>query len=254
MNLSKKNNEKETFLKWKGRSDEQKMYAINKGYEILRKIAEKQIILLESQKKINHNSPRYTYLVTITKSFWENADFAFSLRNEQWSYYAVYPVRSMMEKSLKLPYFLKLSGSDQDIFSEKELLYGSKLNFEFNKLQGSDTTEIVKLYNTQRAIATTKHPDLDKIGFKYFEPFPTYKDLCLDDKEYSYYRWLSCVPHGQLSFTMFLQTTGRSEYQRLMMKGNLFCYKILELTDGVLAGAMSSEVKEAIKQSRELMS
>ena len=181
----------EASKNWNKKSERQKVQAINKGYKILRRAAQKQLVLLEQQEKdkLHIKSSRHLFIFTIVKSFWENADFAFSLRNKKWNYYAVYPIRTMMEKMLKLSYFLKQSVEYQNDLSDKELLFFGKLIYDFEKSIDSDVTEIIKNYNLLKSLATKRYPNIDKVNIKDLKSFPPYEQLCRDryKKEYSYY-------------------------------------------------------------------
>lgn len=240
---------------WKEKSEKQKLSVIHKGYKILRKLATKQIVLLEHQRNDRSfvKSSRHNFIFFIIKSFWEDADFAFSLKNKKWKYYAAYSVRTMMEKCLKLSYFFKQVPSRQDDITDKEFLFFSKIHYDFLKLNSFDTTEAVKCYNDLRLNTKKKYPDVDKISIGALKAFHPYDQLCQNDKEYIYYRWLSGIPHGQLVHLMSLETNTEAEYRNFILKGNLFCYKILTLTDKYLNGVTETEVKEAINKAKNLI-
>jgi len=185
----------------------------------------------------------------LKKSKLPDGDFAFSLRNKKYDFYAVYPIRTMMEKNLKMFFFLSKTTSEQDNMSNKESLLFAKRIYDFHVSHQFDPTEIIGLYrilNNQN-----NYPDITLVNDKDLKAFPPCEQLC-SKKEYHYYRWLSGVPHGQLGHTMSMETIGNTEHRRLLMKGNLFCYNFLKLIDNYLGNPMITEIENAFKEVKEL--
>ena len=240
--------------KWQAKSDWQKTRAVNNGFTELRKIAREQIKIITKQKnnKDFKKSSRHHFIFHTIISFWRDADFAYSLRRKKWNFYVVYPIRTMMEKKLRMTFFLQKSTVIQEDMANKELLLSAKRIYDFHKVViGRATNERKKWYRSlnERDI----FPDIDKVKDSDLKAFLPIERLCENQEDYQYFRYLSGVPHGQLGYTMFLDHTGKTEYRRLMMFGNILCYKMLKLTDSYLGKSMNTDIEDAYQKVKNLI-
>lgn len=233
--------------------------AVNFSYRLLRNVAKKQLIELKKQDKdpLFLKSNRHHYIFQITKSFWRDTDFSFSLRHKKWNFYSVYPIRTVMEKYLKMNYFMTKNNTEQDEIAEKEFLLACKKIYEFSRNRNYDTSEIVKIYRDFNNTFRNTYADVGAIAFKNLKSFPTYEKLCKNssiqgENNYDYYRWLSSIPHGELGHTMFLKVIGGGEYRRITMWGNLICHEMLKLTDVYLNNSTKKEIEKSFRNVQSL--
>jgi hypothetical protein len=228
-------------------TEAQRKAATSHSYKILRRLADIQIGLLDSQDKKTLGTKDH-FIIQVTKSFWKDFDFAYSLRLKKYDFYAVYPVRTMMEKLLKMVQFNRLSITDQDEIVTKELLLEVKRNYD---LSGNDEGLYAKL-NTN-----SKYPDLTQVNDNDLKAFQSYEQLCnnFSNKKnlYGFYRWLSGIPHGNVAHLMFQRTIGESEYRRIMMMGIYFAFEMLLAVDINFENTHHLEIQTSFKEIQVLM-
>lgn len=227
---------------------------MERTYRILRKVADEQLIILDEARKspIMPKSERHLYFFTIVASFWRDGDFALSLGKKNSSFYATYPVRTMMEKMLKMLWFVQQDADGQDAITKKELMKQCLDLYRTEKDMGNSGGEYMEHY---RAFNDVGLPGIDSVKRKELEAFPSYEELCkksgLVDAAtiYSSYRYLSGLPHGDLlSVFRIHQDQGPEEYRRVMMEAARFSIEMLKLVDTQLHGATKENVVRAIER------
>lgn len=244
---------------WLNLSEQQKKIRIERCYKVLRQVADKQLTLLSKFKKDKscHKTERHSYFFTIVGSFWEDADFAFALGKKRHSFYAIYPVRTMMEKLLKILWFTNQKASEQDLIAIKELLIQC---LHFYRLEKSDENSGEKFESYYKEINNGIFPPIDKVRRNDLKAFPSYEDLCkksgLRDshKLYDFYRFLSGLPHGDF-LSIFRINAGQKneEYRRAMMLAVYFCTEMLKVTNFHLGQSTQQDVASAIKRADDVL-
>lgn len=230
-------------------AEPQKKAFTSASYKILRSLSDKQIgLLIEAEHNPRLLSERNHFIFQITRSFWKDFDFAYSLRNGKYDTYAVYPVRTMMEKLLKTVQFNKLSIDQQDEIVKKELLCEIKRNFD---LSGEDDG----IYD--KVNVNGKYPPLSEVNLKDLKTFAPYDQLCSNFKNkknlYGFYQWLSGIPHGNLAHIMFQKTLGTSEYRRVMMMAVYFGYEMLLAVDINFKNSHIVEIHNEFKKIQKMI-
>jgi hypothetical protein len=239
---------------WMSLPERKRKILMERSYRLLRKVADKQLVILDKLRKSSDvpKSERHLYFFTIISSFWRDGDFALALGKKNHSFYATYPVRTMMEKTLKMLWFINQKPEEQDAITKKELL---KQCLDLYRIE-RDAGTSGDVYATQyRQINDIGLPDIDRVKRRELEAFPSYDALCLTsrlpDAEtlYNSYRFLSGLPHGDLlSVFRMHQGQGPEEYRRVMMDAVRFCIEMLKLTDFSLQFATKDEVADIIKR------
>lgn len=247
---------------WLNLSEEQRRVRTEKAYRIYKKVADAQLDLLTKLKKSKEllKSERHLYFFFIVKSFWKDAEFALALGKKKYRDYAIYPVRTMMEKLLKIIWFTRQKTvKDQDELTVKELLLTAFDNYNFEKNSGGSGDNFKQHYNAINAYGD--YPDIDNASRKKLKAFPSYKELCeksaLNDAKYLYasYSYLSTIPHGELLSVIDTQESGNigKEYRRVMMLLVRFAQEMLLVTDFHLQNKTKEEVQKSIKQAEQIV-
>lgn len=228
---------------------------MERAYRLLRKVADRQLAILEEVKKspTAPKSEKHLYFFTIIGSFWRDGDFALALGKKNHSFYATYPVRTMMEKMLKMLWFTKQTSDGQDAITKKELMKQCLDLYRVEKEAGGSGESYKQHYDAFNDIGL---PEIESVKRKELEAFPSYEELCkksgMVDAEtfYSSYRWLSGLPHGDLLSVFRIQDQSSEEYRRVMMEAVRYCIEMLKLTDFHLQFATKDEVTKVIEDLR----
>jgi len=238
---------------WLSLSKKQQKIKLERIYTILRKVAGKQLLILDEFKKskITIKTERHLYFFVIVKSFWEDADFALALGKNKYSFYATYPARTVMGKLLKILWFSKRNEKEQDLIMKKELLKRCLFLYRRELADGRATNEFENYYNKINdvgfsAISEVKSSELDA--------FPKYEELCKKsglvdaDVLYNSYRDLSGLPHGDLLSVFLSQGEQKShEYVRAVYNIVRFSIEMLKITDFHIENKTKNDIEKAIK-------
>ncbi|MEK7520049.1 MAG: hypothetical protein AAB581_02295 [Patescibacteria group bacterium] len=226
-------------------SEQQRTQVVLDVFKLFREIAEEQIILIKSAKRDTQGlDSRHHFIFATTLSFWRDADFALSLYGTQWDFYAFYPIRTMMEKLLKMGYFNTLSEEAQNQVWQKESLLVTKRHYDMSGDQ--------KLYNKIRG----NFPSVEAITEKELKVFPHYEELCRlysnSKISYYWYRWLSGMPHGNLAFLLMHETLKDSEFRRCIHMGGFFGYEMLRVVDVHFANRHLIKIESTMNSARKV--
>jgi hypothetical protein len=253
--IESSNKEETRFIEVKGGTsipERKRRVLIDKFYGVLRKVADKQLHIIEKFRKSKDQpkAERHLYLLEITKSFWKDGDFALALGKGKYALYATYPARTMMEKVLKVLWFSKQKMGDQDLITKKELL---KQCLDYYRIEGRPDNKN-RFAKTYKEINDVGLPNIDNVKRGELEAFPGYEELCqksgLPDAStlYRAYRHLSGLPHGDLLTTF--RTKGDEEikeYRRVMTEAVRFSMEMIKVTDFQIGFATKSEVLAVTK-------
>lgn len=247
---------------WSILSEKQRVIRSERIYRKLKRVADLQLPLLNKHKKIVGQDTvwAFYYLFEVVKSFWRDGEFAIALGKNKWSFYAIYPTRTMMEKMLKLNYFSNQRLEEQNKIAKKELLRHYMRLYRVEKEEGRQN----KGYEDQYKKIDDKNdfPDIDKAREEDFKSFPKSEEMCLKSKLpdakklYFSYRYLSGLLHGELLSLVIvsLYGQGKEEYRRSMMLIIRFCTEVLKLTDFHLEHKTQKEVEAVIIETGKIAS
>jgi len=230
-------------------SESQRKSATSSCYKILRRLGDVQIELLNRMEQNPYTLlSKHHFVSYMVKSFWVDFDFAYSLRNTKYDSYAVYPIRTIMEKMLKMVQFNKLSLEEQNDVVTKKLLLSMKRSYDM----GQKDTSLYDQTNSEN-----KFPPVDRVADKDLKAFESYEHLCNNFKNkknlYIFYRWLSGIPHGNLAHLMFKRVLADTEYRRVVMMGLNFAYEMLLASDAYFNRIHWGEINVAWKQTQKIM-
>jgi len=256
-------NTEQNFEKfWLNLSEKQRKTRTEQAFRKYKKVADIQLDLLTKYKKSKEipKSERHIYFFAIVKSFWKDAEFALALGKKKYRDYAIYPVRTMMEKLLKIIWFTRdKTIRDQNEITIKELLLTAFDNYNFERNDGGSGDDFKRHYNAINACGD--YPDIDSASRSRLKAFPTYKELCersgLVDAEHLYasYSYLSTIPHGELLSVINMQEKGSvgKEYRRVMMLLVRFAQEMLLVTDFHLKSRTKEQVNNSIKEVKQIV-
>jgi hypothetical protein len=212
------------FDDWISLPEAKRIKLVERSYEILREVANKQLQLLDEfeQSRSKRKTEAHFYFFNILRSFWRDADFALWLGKSQYAFYATYPVRTMMEKMLKLLWFTNQEPEERDLIAKKELLRNCLDLYNAEKHYGRSGEEYERIYNT---IDRDAFPNIGTVKRRDLKAFPSNEELCKQsklvdgEKLYHTYRWLSGLPHGDLFSISRIrgQQEQTREYQSVIM-------------------------------------
>ncbi len=246
------------FFDWLNLPEAERIVRIERSYEVLRQVADKQLLLLEQfEKSSSHRKTEaHFYFLKIVRSFWRDADFALWLGKSQYGFYATYPVRTMMEKMLKIFWFSDQDPDKQDLIARKELLKQCLDLYRSEKDYGRPGGVYKRLYER---ISRGDFPSIDEVKRKDLEAFPSYEVLCKKsklvdgDKLYHSYRTLSGLPHGDLlSVSRIHGEEEVGEYRRVIMFAVRFCVEMIKAVDFHLERATHQDIIDAIVRADEI--
>jgi len=247
---------------WLNLSEEQQKNRTERAFRKYKKMADIQLDLLIKYKKSKKlsKSERHIYLFAIVISFWKDAEFALALGKNKYRDYAVYPVRTMMEKLLKIIWFTRnKTVQDQDEITVRELLLTAFVNYNFERDGGGSGDNFKRSYNAINVYGD--YPNIDNASLSKLKAFPSYKEMCeksgLHDAEclYASYSYLSAIPHGELLSVIDMgdnENMGK-EYRRAMMLLVRFTQEMLLVTDFHLQHRTKEQVATSIKEAEQIV-
>ena len=248
---------------WNEIPERRRKVLVERAYMAFRNVRNKQIEILRELKRSKNftKNGRFTYFFVVVESFWRDADFALALGKKNHSHYATYPVRTMMEKLLKILWFTKQTPEIQDTIIKKELLYGCYLFHKMEQEAGRTGEEFEKRYGEiNHHFNGEVLPPINSVKADVFKIFESYKILCqksgLIDATtlYNSYRHLSGLPHGDILSIFRIGDEEREEYRRVMMLAVRFSIEMLKITDLQIVRATKNEVASAIERADKITS
>jgi len=244
---------------WQKLTSSKRKAKIEKCYHVLRQVGNKQLVLLRKYEldKSIQKTERHLYFFNLTKSFWKDGDFALALGKNKYSFYAVYPARTMFEKLFKMIWFSNLKTEDeQNKVAIMELLTSCLDLYRMEKDNGNSGKEYEEYYNIYNADGNFK--DIKSITRSELKVFPNFEELCLksgfDDSEnlYKTYRYLCGLPHGQLLSIIMAKQDIAGEYRRYIMIIIRCCIEMLRTVDYNLEAKTQHDVQKAINKVAEI--
>jgi len=241
---------------WSKIPEKQKKIRVERAYNVLRKEAKLQLDLLKKDKSRRESWADF-YFFRVVQSFWTDGDFAISLGKKKWKFYAVYPARTMMEKMLKLLYFVNQSLGERDKITKKEFLRTYMRIYLFEKKDGGMTESYEERY--KEIDDKNEFPKINDVSEKDLKAFKDYSILCsksgLKDADDLYfdYRCLSGLPHGDLIALESIRFQKLEEYRRSITLIVRFCIEVLKLTDSHLFKTIRKNIKDAIDKTQEII-
>ncbi len=247
----------EEFQKlWNSLSLQGKKNRLERGIAILRKVAQKQLDIIESYKKSDIRYPLGPFLlVSIVEEIWKDVDFAISLGKGRNRSFIFYPTRSVLENVLRLEFYSQQDVATQNDMARREMLRIAKRYYELEKSQGRDTTNLKDFYD-QMAKGSTS-PDIDDakenddpFGAGFIKIQATSKTLMFKNMElYTVYQGLAELTHGKMLSRMILELDDFSEYVRCLMYLHTLSIACLKITDSHLEGKTTTDINAAVKKS-----
>jgi len=251
---------------WSGLSDKNRKKRLIRGFYIFKKIADKQLDNFEIfiKKEGLQNDFDIYYFFNVVKSFWEDSFFSISLlKKKKFYHYAIYPVRTMMEKIIKLIYFTKNEAKRKEII-KKELLLACVTNYKMSVLNGESGDKFRLQYdelNLQK-----EYCPIYEVKIEQLRAFPNYETLCRGavsilmggeegdgDRLYNIYRYLSGLPHGNIISIKMKDHKNDKKFTRDFLLMMRFCEETIKLMDYHMERKFTKEVNDAIKKVEKII-
>lgn len=239
-------------------NEEQRTERINASLQLVRKVAEEQIVLLkEFEASSADKDETFLYYLTTFQEAWRNVDFALHLGGGEFQEYSFFPTRAVMESTFRLEYFSHSKKAVQLEIARKEIMRIAKRFYELEKKTTGEIKQYAEIY--RNFAEGTKFEDIDKVKEKELDAFPSMRELTSQSKIdggeawYFHYQCLAENTHGKLMSIIMREDNAPSEHRRSLMYIQTMCNDLIKNADFQLGGKTKERVVNAIQEAEKIV-